>query len=129
MVPREAEIEGQAGFARVADGRDIARVRYRYDHIRIDAARVLRREGLSQEDARGMDRPAEDLGVGPGEIDELEDASLGGQPGFQEKGAFAFVVEHDDLARLDFPVFLGRQGVQGASLGSDEDSPARSPDI
>ncbi len=84
--------------ARVALRGGDARLRHRHHHVGVD--RRLARELLTHALARRVHALAVEVGVGTGEVDELEQAELG--VGFGEAlRVHARRVDHEHLARLD----------------------------
>ena len=102
------------GGARVALRGGDARLRHRHHHVGVDHR--LSRELLAHALARRVHALAVEVGVGPGEVDELEEAELG--VGLGE--ALAVVqtrrVDHDHLAGLDLAHEVGADDVEGCGL-------------
>ena len=125
VVADDAELEGNAGLGRIADGRGHARIGHRDHHIGGHArlAGELGADAL----ARLIDAGALDDAVGPGEVDVFEDAEAARRGGEGAQRMDAGAVEHDELARLDVADELGADDVQRAGLrGQDM---ARSPSL
>ena len=114
VVADDAELEGNAALLRVADGGGHAGVRDRDDDVGL--GRRLARELRAHLLADVVDVAAADDGVGPGEVDVLEDA---GPRRPAREGAMALDAvggDGDDLAVLDLAHELGADDVERAGL-------------
>ena len=101
----------------VADGGRGARLGHRDDQVGLD--RVLLGQPAADLDAGGVHAAAGDRGVGPGQVDVLEDAALG--LGDREVlAAQAVLVDRDELARLDLADHRGADDVQRRGLAGDD---------
>ena len=85
------------------------------------SARELAAEGQ----AGGENVAAEDLAVGPREVDVLEHALAHRLRRERVEGAQALAVDHEQFPRLDVPHVLGIDEVQGAGLGADDVGPVQ----
>ena len=108
-----------AALARVADGRRNAGVGHGNDEVGGD--RRLEGEVAAHLEAAVGQRAAVHLGVGTGEVDELEDAHGGACPGQLDALAvqLAVVARPDDLAGLDVAHEVGADDVAGARFAGD----------
>ncbi|CAB4956998.1 unannotated protein [freshwater metagenome] len=99
-VLHEALGERDPGLLGVADCRVAAGLRHRDHEVGLD--RVLAREDASGLDAGGLNAASGDRGIGPGEVDILEEAAL--RIGLGEAlRSQALLVDRDELAGLDLP--------------------------
>ncbi len=120
VVADEAEVEGDAGLGGVADGGGDAGVGDGDDEVGGDAG--LAGELAAHLVAGLLDRAAEDAGVGPGEVDVLEDAG-GGRDGLLGVAAAGDAVfgDHDELAGLDVALVLCVEEIEGAGFGGEDE--------
>ncbi len=121
-VADQAVAERDAAAAGVALGRGDARLRHRHDH-RLPAGGIGRQRGLVGQRlahvlAGGVDRLAVEAAVGPGEVDELEQAELGLDAlvveGADRAGAGG--VDDDDLAGVELAHEVGADDVEAGRL-------------
>jgi hypothetical protein len=111
--------EGDPACAREADRRRRAGVRDGHDQVGL--GRRLDGELLAHPHAGSVELDAAKLRVGPGEVDELEDAE--GARAVRRDGLARLipVLVHDDhLPRGQLPLHLGAEQVEGAGLGGEE---------
>ena len=133
-VADQAVAEGDAAAPGVALGRRDPRVGHRHHHglpgrdLVVGRERRLVGQLLAHALAGGVHRLPVEPAVGPGEVDELEQAQLGVDPlgveGPQRPGAVG--VDDDHLARLELPDEGGPHDVEGRRLGG-EHPPAVEP--
>ena len=118
VVADDAELEGDAGLGRVADGGGHARIGDRHDHVGL--SRRLARELGADALPHVVDAPPLDVAVGAREVDVLEDAEAPahGREGLER--AHAARVEHHELARLHVAHELGVDDVERAALGGED---------
>ena len=113
----EALTERDAGLLRVANSRRHARLGHADDEVGVDG--VLAGQGPAHLDARLVHDPAADDGVGPGEVDVLEDAPLGLRLG-EPVRAQPVLVDGDELAGLDLADDGRADRLQRGRLGGDD---------
>ena len=129
VVAREAVLQRHAGGDGVAEGRAVARVGHRRSRCRRATGRPAgdhARPCALRDHVHGV---AEDLGVGPGEVDQLEDAVGTARGGARPDGQASRCGRSapriiDDLARLDLADVLG-PGTGRARRSRRPPSPAR----
>ncbi len=97
-VLHEALAERDAALLGVPGGCRRARLGHRHHQVGLDGE--LARQLATHLDASLVDAPTGDPRIGSGQVDVLEDASLGLRLG-EGVRAQALVVDHDHLARLD----------------------------
>ena len=126
MVADEAELEGDPGLFRVAQRRRVRGVGDGEDAVRLH--RVLPGE-LAAELAPGLvHAAAPDAGVGPGEVDQLEEAR---RRSLRRQGPHLLhlaVPDPEHLARLDVPHVLGADDVQRAGLRGHDGGAVQPPE-
>ena len=104
---------------READRSRRARVRHGHDEVGLDGR--LGGELLAHAHAGSVQLDAAELRVGPGEVDELEDAERAGAVGRDGLARLVPVLVHDHhLARGELPLDLGAEEVERAGLGGEE---------
>src|SRR5262249_18257678 len=118
MVTDYPQLEGQARFLGVADGRRHTRIGHRDDDIRIDVA--LPRELHADALARLVDARPFDDAVGPREIDVLEDAEPAVALPKRHNAANPSRPDDDDLPGFDVALEFGADDVERAALGSED---------
>ena len=105
---------------RVADRGRGTGVGHRDDHVGLD--RRLGGQPLAHPACARRTGPAPSQGgVGPGEVDELEDAQRAGARLDRLPDAGSPLVDHDHLARLQLALDLGADDVERACLGRQND--------
>ena len=108
---------GDAAGPGVALGRRHARVGHPHHQVRLD--RGLGGQQLAHPPAGPVDLAAVEAAVGPGEVDELEDAQVRPDPLGREQllGVDPVLVDHHQLARLELADEGGPDHVEGRRLG------------
>ena len=133
VVADEAEVERDAACVCVADGRGVAAVGHGDDHVGLNGifARELRAQAL----AGFVDVLPEDKAVGPGEVDQFEDA-MGRSNGFRRRKTIALhspfgAADHFagfDVAQVARADLFERAGFGGDDGGAVELSEAEGAD-
>ena len=113
----EALAERDARLLRIPHRRRHARLGHPDDEVGVDG--VLAGEDAAHLDARLVDDPAADDGVGAGEVDVLEDAALGLRLG-EPVRAQAVLVDGDELTGLDLADDGRADRLQRRGLGGDD---------
>ncbi len=126
VVAHDADLEGDARPLGIADGRRHPGIRDRNHHIGVDMAlaRKLGADAL----ARLVDALAFDHGIGPGEIDVLEDAEPPLDRGEGAQGMHARGVQHHHLAGLDVAHEIRADNVERAGFRGDDMAVAQPPE-
>ena len=113
-VPDEALAVRDPGGLGVAGRGGPARVGHRHDQVRV--GRVLHRQ-LDAHPAAGLvERPALEVRVRAGEVDELEDAERRCRLREADRAGLLAGLEDHDLARLDLADVLGADDVEAGRL-------------
>ncbi len=114
VVADDAQLEGDARLLRIADRRRHAGVGHRDDDVGGDVA--LARELGADALAHLVDAGAVDHGVGPREVDVLEDAGAPTRPRERLQGTHAPLLENHHLPGLDVAHELRADDVERAGL-------------
>src|SRR5690606_38496971 len=121
------DLERDAALLGVAERRRVGRVRDAEDAVRL--GRLLPGELPSQRAACAVHADAPELGVRPGEVDQLEDARRETRRrGEASQPGDLVAVDADQLPRLEVPHVLRPQQVQCAGLARENVAPAAPPE-
>src|SRR5205814_7723343 len=118
MVADDTELEGEAGFGGVAEGRGHAGIGHRHDNVRFD--RRFPRQFATDALARLIDAVSLDDAVRTREVDVLENAEPGRHIGKRPDAPDPAGADDDDLAGIDVAHEIGAEDVARARPGGDD---------